>query len=390
VPIGAARGPTRPLSFLRGLAYTVALLALLAGCKRENAYVPPPPPQVGVAKPLARTVTPALEATGSTAAYNAADLVARIEGFVQSIDYKDGAAVKAGQPLFVIEPAPYEAKLQQAQSAVTSAQAQYAQTEAEFRRQASLGRSDFASRSTVEQAQAARDSNLANLQNQQAGVSLAQINLGYTRVLAPFDGVVTQHLVSVGALVGASGPTKLASIVQLDPIYVNFTVSEKDVQRIRADLVKDELTLADLGKITVEVGLMTEQGYPHSGVLDYAEPQVDSTTGTLTLRAVLANKDRALLPGYFVRVRIPQSRMAAPALLVPDTAISTSQAGPYVLVVDKDNIVQQRSVRTGQLVGALRVIEEGIGADDQVILTGLTRAIPGEKVAPVPAPLPAS
>lgn len=373
-------------SWLGWVMLAAMVLLLLAGCRRQNAYVAPPPPPVGVQTPVARLVTPYLEATGSATAYNSADLMARVDGFVQSIDYKDGARVKAGHVLFVIEPGPYQAKLQQAQAAVAQAQAQATQTDAEFARQSSLGRSDFASRSAVDQARANRDANQASLASQQAALTQAQINLTYTGVKAPFDGVVTQHLVSVGALVGVGGPTKLASIVQLDPIYVTIRISEQDVQRVRADLAKAGETLAELGTIPVQVGLMTENGYPHQGVLDYADPQVDASTGTLLVRAVLDNHDSTLLPGYFVRVRIPRARKAVPALLVPDDAVGNSQAGPYLLVVAKDDTVELRRVRTGALDGGLRIIVAGLQPDDRVIVAGLSRAVPGQKVAPQPAP----
>lgn len=367
-----------------------ACVLLLAGCGKKNAYVPPPPPEVGVAKPLTRQVVPYLEETGTAVAYNSVDLVARVEGFVQSIDYTDGADVKAGKQLFVIEPTPYQAKLQQAQASLASAQAQFTQSEAEYQRQLSLARKDFASQSALDQARATRDANRANVTNEQAGVVLAGINLGYTSVTAPFDGVVTQHLVSVGDLVGVNSATKLASIVQLDPIYVSFSISDQEVQRIRADLRKAGLTARDLGTIPVEVGLATEKGYPHRGVLDYAAPQVESGTGTLTVRGVFANKDHALLPGYFVRVRVPRALKGAPSLLVPDTALGANQAGRYVLVVDKDDVVEQRTVVTGPRDGALRVIESGLTPDDRVVITGLARAVPGAKVVPKPAPMPQS
>ncbi len=376
-------GPARRAALCAGLA-----LLLLVGCRKRNTYVAPPPPKVGVALPVSRMVTPYLDATGSTVAYNDVDLEARVQGFVQRIDYKDGQEVKVGAPLFVIEPAPYEAKQQQAQASLEAAQAQYVQADAEYRRQASLGRSDFASQSAVDQARATRDTDKANVANQQAGVALASINLSYTRVVAPFAGVVTQHLVSVGELVGVTGPTKLASIVQLSPIYVTFSISEQDVQRIRADLVRAGLTVADLGKVPAEVGLTTEQGFPHHGVLDYAAPQVDASTGTLTLRAVLPNKTRALLPGYFVRVRVPLTHLAGKQLLVPDTALGSAQSGRYLLVVNKDDVIEQRTVQTGQEEGALRVILSGLGAHDRVVITGLSHAIAGQKVAPEPAAMP--
>lgn len=367
-----------------------AALAALPGCKKENAYVPPPPPHVGVAHALRQEVTPYLEATGSLVAFNQVDLVARVQGFLQEIKYQDGALAKRGDTLFVIEPAPYEAKLRQAQASQDSAAAQLAQSEAEYQRQATLGRRDFSSQSTVDQALATRDSNRANLANQQAGVTIAAINLGYTHVTAPFDGRVTAHLVSVGELVGVTGPTQLATIVQLRPIYATFNISEQDVQRIRADLARRGLTVADLGKIPVEAGLMTEDGYPHSGTLDYAAPNVDSSTGTLTLRAVFANDDGVLLPGFFVRVRVPMMRDRREALLVPDQALGADQSGRYLMVVNKDNKVDQRSVKVGQLVGSLRVIETGLSPDDAVVVAGLQHAIAGQKVLPEPAEIRAA
>ena len=379
-------------SLLRALAIRslllVALVALaLPARAKDNAYVPPPPPRVGVAHPLRQEVTPYLEATGSLSAYNQVDLVARVQGFLQEIDYKDGATVKRGDTLFVIEPAPFQAKLEQAQASLASAQAQLTQAAAEYQRQASLGRSDFASQSTVAQARATRDTDQANVQNQQAGVALAGINLAYTRVTAPFDGLVTAHLASVGDLVGVSGPTKLATIVQLNPIYATFNVSEQDVQRIRANLARRGLTLADLGKVPVEIGLMTEKGYPHAGTLDYVAPQVDTSSGTLTARGIFPNADHMLLPGFFVRVRVPLAQQRQDALLVPDRALGTDQSGRYVLVVNQNDVVEQRGVRTGQLVGALRVIEAGLRPDDRVVVSGIQRAIAGEKVAPQPTDL---
>jgi RND family efflux transporter MFP subunit len=363
----------------------ITLLAALgvAGCKRQQtAFVPPPPPQVIVAQALHQAVTPYLEATGNMAAYNQVDLVARVSGFLQEIRYTDGAIAHRGDTLFVIEPAPYQAKLQQAQAALESAQAQVVQTDAEYDRQASLGRTDFASRSTVDQARAARDSNRANVLNQQAAVTLAATNLGYTQVTAPFDGMVTAHQVSVGSLVGANAPTTLASIVQIDPIYVSFTASEQDVLRIRASLRQAGMDEKQIAKVPVEVGLMTEDGYPHQGTLDYAAPNVDTSTGTLMVRGVLANADHMLLPGFFVRVRVPLRAQQAEALLVPETVLGTDQSGRYLLLVDKDDVVQQRTVTTGARVGTLRVIASGLQPDDRVVVSGLQRAVPGEKVAP--------
>lgn len=367
----------------------LGLTLAIAACKKENAYVPPPPQQVGVAKPLRQNVVPYLESTGNAVAYNQVDLEARVQGYLQSIDYKDGSPAKQGDALFVIEPAPYEAQLQQAQATLAATQADLVQAQAEYYRQSTLGKSDYASQSVVDQARAKLDADKAKIQNDQAGITIAAINLGYTRVTAPFDGVVTAHLVSMGGLVGVTGPTKLATIVQLDPIYVTFNVSEQDVLRVKAMMTARGLKPADIGKIAIAVGLMNETGFPHEGTIDYIAPNIDPSTGTLEVRGVFENGKRALLPGMFCRIRVPMAVGEAESLLVPDRAIGTDQAGSYLLVVDKDNVVQQRTVQTGQLMGQLRVITAGIGADDLIVVSGNQRAVAGEKIAPQPTTITA-
>ncbi len=364
-------------------AMLVCAAGLLSACKEEkNAYVPPPPPQVGVATPLHQSVVPYLQATGTTVAFNQVNLEARIQGFLTEIDYVDGAAVKQGDTLFVIEPAPYQAALQQAQATMQATQAQLIQAEAEFKRQATLLAQNVSAQNTYDQALAKRDSLRANLLDNQAGVTQAAINYGYTRVTAPFDGIVTNHLQSVGALVGYGAPTKLATIVQLDPIYVTFNVSEQDVIRIRDAAAKRGLTRGDINKVPIQVGLVNEVGYPHSGLLDYSAPEIDTNTGTLLVRGIFKNADHALLPGFFVRIRVPLDIQADDAFLVPDVVIGTNQAGQYVLVVNKDNVVEQRKVTTGQVYGELRVVLTGLNTDDHVVVSGVQHAIPGAKVAP--------
>jgi RND family efflux transporter MFP subunit len=174
---------------------------------------------------------------------------------------------------------------------------------------------------------------------------------------------------------------RIATIVQLDPIYVNFNVSEQDVLRIRAEAARRGLTASDLPNIPVEVGLQTETGYPHSGKLDYAAPTLNQSTGTLAVRGVLPNEKRVLLPGYYVRVRVPIEE-SVNALLVPDVALGSDQGGRYVLVVNNQDVVEQRKVEVGPVEGALRVIEKGLAPEDRVVTAGILRAIPGQKVNP--------
>ena len=366
------------------IALTVASLTgtvLLSACNKQNDYVPPPPPKVDVALPLKRTVTPYLEATGNTAAVNSTPLVARVAGFIQEIDYKDGDSVKAGTRLFLIEPEPYQLALEQAQAGQTSADASVKQSSADLKRQQDLLAQKVISASTADQAAAAAAVDVAKQQQNAVDVKQAQLNLSYTEVKAPFDGIVTARQVSVGQFVATGSASDLATIVQMDPIYVNFNVSEQDVQRIRVEMAKRGLTMQSLKKIAVDVGLQTETGYPHKGTLDYAAPQVSSSTGTLLVRAVLENKGNALLPGYFVRLRIPLGEQPD-MLLVPDRAISSDQSGRYLLVAGKDDTIEQRSVEIGQLVGELRVITSGLTADDRVVISGMLTAVPGQKIEP--------
>jgi len=366
------------------LAVTALLAAgTVAACDNHNAYVPPPPPKVTVATPNQRNVTLFLQATGNAAAVNSANLVARVSGFVETINYKDGDIVKKGTLLFTIEPETYKLKLEQAKAAEESAQATVTQTDADYERQSVLAKTSTASKATLENATAARDTAHANLTQAHVNTQLAEMNYGYASVSAPFDGYVTARTVSVGEYVGGAGtPTVLATIVQITPIYVNFNVSEDAVIRIREDMRRRNLTPQDLKKIPIEVGLQTEQGYPHKGMLDYAAPSINASTGTLAVRGILENADRALLPGNFVRVRVPTISSLENALLVPETALGTDQGGRYLLVVGKDDVAEQRKVEVGPLDGTERVIMKGLAADDRVIVEGLLRAIPGEKVEP--------
>ncbi|HEY2231400.1 MAG TPA: efflux RND transporter periplasmic adaptor subunit [Xanthobacteraceae bacterium] len=362
---------------------SVATAAMvLAACGQDNRYVAPPPPKVTVATPVQQPVTRYLEVTGSAAAVNSADLVARVPGFLHDISYVDGALVKKGMLLFTIEPEPYDVKLQQAKAAEAGAQATLKQAQSDFDRQAKLVTTQAASQATYDQSLATRDSAQASYLQAQANTKLAALNNDYAHVTAPFDGIVTARQVSVGEFVGgAATPTVLASIVQTDPIYVTFNVSEQDVLRLRAEMARRGLTRDDLLKVPVEVGLQTETGYPHAGTFNYAAPTVNTSTGTLAARAVFQNPERVLLPGYFVRVRIPVEQQPN-ALLVPDVALGSDQSGRYVLVVDEDNVVAQRKVSIGPLVDELRVIDMGLNPDDRVVVAGVLRAIPGQKVDP--------
>jgi membrane fusion protein, multidrug efflux system len=362
----------------------VMVAVLLVGCGgSKNAYVPPPPPKVVVAQPLQQPVTIYLNLTGNTSPINSVDLVARVQGFLTDIDYVDGAAAKAGDKLFGIERDQYQAQLDQAKATLAANQATLEYNRTEYGRQAQLGKQDFASQATVQEWKSKADQAAADVLNAQAAIETAQINLNYTTVIAPFDGVVTRHLVDIGALVGVGSPTRLASIIQLDPIYVYFTMSEPQILRIKENNAKKgiEFRTTDLSSIPVEIGLQGEEGFPHEGHMDYAAPQVDASTGTLEARAIFDNKERKLLPGLFARVRTPVGKLDN-AILVPDVALGTSQEGRYLLVVGPDNVVQRKNVTIGDREGPYRIIESGIDPGDWVVTEGVQRAIPGAKVNP--------
>lgn len=368
-----------------GAAILVAIAAAaLAGCGSKNTYVQPPPPKVTVAQPLQQPVTLYLELTGNTASYRTANLVARVQGFLESIDYQDGAAVKAGTQLFGIERAVYQAQLDQAKAQLAKDQSVLAQAQSNLKRYQTLRQQNSIAAQQAEDQAFVVQQNQATVDLDKANVDTANINLGYTRVLAPFDGIVTNHLVDIGTLVGVAGTiTPLATIVQTDPIYVNFTASEPQVLEIQRNLEKQgkNLRTTGLSDIPVEIGLQDEQGYPHEGHMDYVSPQLDTATGTLAGRGLFDNKDHALLPGLFARVRIPVDRQDK-ALLTRDDAIGTSQEGSYVLVVGSDNVVQRKIVKTGQKQGQLRIIESGIAPGDWIVTEGVQRAFPGAKVEP--------
>jgi membrane fusion protein, multidrug efflux system len=358
----------------------------LMGCEDRNKYQPPPAPEVGVEKPQRRPVTLYLELTGNATAFNKVDLVARVQGFLDKVGYKDGEKVAAGATLFGIERAPYETSLQIAEASRAQQEALLVQAEAEFNRQLALQQRQVASEARLEESRSKRDATVAALEQAKGQVQQAKINLGYTEIKAPFAGVVAARLVDPGSLVGAGGPTKLATIVQIDPIYVNFSVNEQQVLQIRDQLRSQGLTLKDLGPIPVEVGLQTETGFPHKGVINYIAPDLDQSTGTLPVRALLDNKAGVLLPGLFVRVRVPIQRDLE-SVVVPDRALGNNQLGRYVLVVNDKDVVEQRPVETGDAIdGGMRIIKSGLTAQDRVVVNGIQRAIPGGAVKPVDAP----
>jgi len=342
-----------------------------------------PSPPVPVVRPRTQSVTDFVEITGNAAAVNAVKLVARVEGYLENIHYEDGQFVNKGDLLFTIQQDQYKDQLQQAQAQVLQQQAALAYAKTEVGRYTKLVKQDAATQTEVDHWNFERASAEAQMLNAQAQVALAKLKLGYTEVRAPLDGIMGKHLIDPGNLVGGGGQqAALAEITQLDPIYVVASLSEQDVLKIRANLGQRRLTLADLHKVPVDVGLSDETGFPHQGTIQYVAPALDPATGTLLVRGIVPNPDRVLLPGFFVRMRLPMAKVDRNALLVPDRALQQDQGGRYLLVLNKDDVVEQRYVQLGQLIGALRVITSGLKLDDRVVVGDLWRANPGTKVTP--------
>ena len=369
-----------------------AALMLVAAC--GNRYQPPPPPEVTVTRPVAQEVTTYNEFSGHTVAVEAVDVRARVQGYLKSINFAPGSAVKKGDLLFVIEPDLYQAKVDQAQADIQGKEAQYKAAEAQLEITQAIFQRSAGSRTDLVQKTQARDLAKAQLEIAKATLEQAKLDLSYTHIFAPIDGRIDRNLVDVGNLVGAGQPTLLASLVRDDPIYAYFTASERQLLEFR-ELQRQKRTVVAAGQYNVAyLGLATETGFPHAGNVDYVSNRVDPDTGTIEVRAIFPNPDHVIYAGLFGRVRLPFTREQA--LLVPEVGVSADQGGPYVLVVDDKNTVQHRRVTTGSTVDGLMVIQTGISASDWVVVNGLQRARPGSVVqasrvetkAPEPPALP--
>lgn len=380
--------PTARVAVLAGLV----LLAGACEDDKKNAYVPPPPPKVTVAKPEVRTVTDNLEFTGNTVAYETVKLVARVEGYLQKIHFQDGQRVKKGDLLFTIQQDQYRADVEEAQSRLLAAQAKLEYSETEYQRFKRLYEQNAAAATQVDQWKYERDSAKSAVEAARANLVNAKLNLSYTTITAPFDGRMSRHLVDAGNLVGAGGQdTLLAEINRIDPIYVYFTINERDLLRVARRKQHSANEAAEAQDKPLLMGLSNEEGYPRKGVLDYAAITVNPQTGTLQLRGIFPNPNGDIVPGLFARIQAPYAQ-TKDALLLPAEAVGFDQQGRFVFVVNANNVVERRPVEVGEQIGELRVVSAGLGGDERVIVDGLLRAIPGRAVDPEMAgqPSPAS
>ncbi len=373
---------------------TLALLllaGLLTGCGDQNQYQEPPPPAVTVATPLIQDITDYLEFTGTLVATGRAEVRARVAGILESMHFVPGTTVEEDQLLFVIEPAEYEADLKAAAAELAGAQAQFGRASIEYERARKLYKEKAGAESDVVKWRVEKELSSAEILRAEAKVERAELNLGYTRVTAPISGRIGRDEIDLGNLVGEGEATILTEVTNSDPIFAYFNLNERDLLRVldnyRRQIREKGIDPSREGDASADIpvflGLANEEGYSHEGEFDFAESSVDPQTGTLQLRGIFDNPGPVteMLPGLFARLRMPLgTRNDMP--LVSQRAIGRDQSGTFILVLNSENTVEQRSVKTGQLIDGMRVIEEGLTAGDRVVVDGLQRARPGRKVAP--------
>jgi len=362
-----------------GLVVIIVLYTVVHAIFKSKPQ-PLPLPRVVAQTPVLTKVTDYVTQTGTMVAINSVNLVARVEGYLEAIEFTDGTFIPKDKELFIIEPQPYMEKVIEAESSVVAQKATYAYDKAEYERQKRMYKQNATSLNDVEKWAAKSQASKAEIDKAVANEAIAKINYSYTHVLAPFNGRIGRHLVDVGNLVGNGAATNLATIDQIDPIYVYFNLNELDLIKIRKAARTNAFVPAKITDIPVFVTMQNEDNGVHEGKLDFVNTGLNASTGTMEFRALLSNKDYALLPGLFVQVRIPVSK-PTPQLTIPDTAVQYDQIGAYVLSVDNKSTVVLKRVALGALVQHdQRAILSGLSAQDKVIVSGLQNATPGGQV----------
>jgi RND family efflux transporter MFP subunit len=377
-------------------AAAIALLLAASACEKKMATVGRPPPEVTFSQPVQRDVVDHDEFTGRVAAHDTVDVRARVRGSLEEIHFTDGQEVKAGEPLFLIDPKPFEADLKSAEANVAIAESEHQLAEAKLQRmEEALKKNAIPGVQVIEQ-RAQRDRAKSSIDGAKAVAEKARLDLGYTRITAPISGKAGRALIGKGNLVNAAGlnDVLLTTIQSMDPIYVYFDIDERTIQtyaerarKRRAGAEGPFPSLKDLA-IPFEVGTASEEGFPHKGVIDFGDNQIDPSTGTIQVRGVVENKGRHFAPGYYARVRVTSGEPYQ-ALLVTERAIGTDQGQKYLLAVGANDIVEKKVVKLGRLQeDGLRVIAEGISPTDRIVVNGIQRARPGSPVRPKAGPMP--
>ena len=361
--------------------------AVAAGCGGGAKVSALPPPEVSVSQPVEEPVQETLEFTGRISAVDSVEVRARVTGYITKVAFTDGALVKAGDLLFEIDPREYQAAALRAEGEVARLRAQLARTESEVARNQTLRPSGAASARELERAVAEKGAAEGELKAKLAQLELARLDIEFTQVTAPVAGRASRAEITQGNLVvvGASGGPLLTTIVSLDPIYVNFDADERALVRVQKTTIARDGTATPenvrAANLPVLVALADENDFPHRGTIDFVDNQIDPSTGTIHVRAVLPNPNRLLSPGLFARVRVPVGE-TRPGVLVTDRAIATDQDRKYVLVVNEQNVVEYRPVKLGAIHGGLRAVDEGLAPNEWVIVNGIQRVRPGVTVTP--------
>ena len=362
--------------------FVVAILTAVTGCSSQPKVAAPPPPEVVVEQATQRDVTIFKDFTGNADAIESVEIRARVQGFLQSFNFEAASQVKKGDLLFVIEPEPYIAAKDQAEAEVDASEAYVRRAESDLDRLEQAVKTNAVSLQEVTRATAERDQAQASLNAAKARLDKAKIDLAYTQIRSPITGIISRHFVDPGNLVGRNDATLLASVFNVDPIYIYFEVNEQLVAALLEQLGGMK------GRQTREAESRTEATVMVDGIdrvfegyIDYIDPAADPETGTLQVRAVVPNEEGRLLPGFFVRIRVPGKTLPG-ALLVPETSLSTDLGGRYLMLVDDQGLAQKRYVTPGQLEeDKLRVVLEGLEAGERFITQGLQRARPGMPVS---------
>lgn len=368
------------------------LLALgcvvLTGCEQPQAAgegAPADPPEVGVVEVQPQKVALTTELAGRTSAYMVSEVRPQVGGIIQKRLFTEGGDVAAGQPLYQIDPATYQAAFESAKASMAKAEANLASTRSKASRYEELVAIKAVSQQDNDDAQAALKQGLADVAATKAAVETARINLAYTKVAAPIAGRIGRSTVTPGALVTASQQSALATVQQLDPIYVDVTQSSAELLRLKRDLTSGKLKKAGAAQAAVKLVLEDGSAYPLTGKLQFSDVTVDQGTGTIMLRAVFPNPKGDLLPGMYVRTVLEEG-VDEQAILAPQQGVSRDTKGnPTAMVVGADSKVEQRTLKTSRVMGDKWLISEGLKAGDKLIIDGLQKIRPGMPVKPVPA-----
>lgn len=361
------------------LASPLAILTVLAACSGHKAPPTRPPTDVGYVELQTTQAALSTELTGRITATTTSDVRPQVDGIIRERLFKEGSDVKAGQALYVIDARSYRASRDQIAAQIESAKASLLTAQNKADRYRKLSDNQAVSRQDIDDAIAAAGTARASLHQYEANLRAANLNLEYTRVLAPISGRIGRSSVTVGALVQASQTTALATITQLDPIYVDITQSSAQLLALRKQLANGSVLPASA---TVHLKLEDGSDYPYAGTIEFSEVSVDENAGTVVLRARIPNPQRILLPGMFVRIETPQG-VVPNAVMAPQQGVLRDTKGdPYALVVDAQNKVVQRKIKPVKAVGNMWVVTEGLKAGDHLIVQGTDKALPGAEVKP--------